>query len=127
MYCVRRLATTLVLLLLPFAHGEAEKLAITFDDLPLNGALPANTSRSEIVRNVLAILRENHIGPVYGFVNSKRFEDNADGAEALRLWIAGGQRVGNHTYAHSDLTASNPEQFLQDVRENEPVLELLAA
>jgi peptidoglycan/xylan/chitin deacetylase (PgdA/CDA1 family) len=45
--------------------------------------------------------------------------------EALRLWVAGGQPVGNHTYSHPDLSRVTAEEFLADVRRNEPVLQLL--
>jgi hypothetical protein len=37
--------------------GAAQKLAITFDDLPLNGELPPGVTRTETARNVLAILK----------------------------------------------------------------------
>jgi peptidoglycan/xylan/chitin deacetylase (PgdA/CDA1 family) len=100
-------------------------VAITFDDLPLNGQLAPNMTRSSIVKNVLTILKEHHVPQVYGFVNAQRFEGNADGAEALKLWVAGGQRVANHTYSHFDLSTVTPDTFMEDVRRNEPVLELL--
>lgn len=121
----RGLITALATFVLSAADCRAEKLAITFDDLPLNGDLAKGMTRSDLVRGVLAILHEQKLDPVYGFVNSKRVEDSADGAEALRLWIGGGEHVGNHTYSHFDLSEVPAEQFLQDVRQNEPVLELL--
>jgi peptidoglycan-N-acetylglucosamine deacetylase len=106
--------------------GNAENVAITFDDLPLNGTLAPDTTRVGVVQDVLAVLKKSGLPQVYGFVNANKLEGNADGAEALKLWIAGGQRVGNHTYSHSDLTKEPAENFLVDVRQNEPVLELLA-
>src|ERR1700686_5495259 len=78
---------------------HAQKLAITFSDLPLNGALPPGVTRTETARDVLAILKKRHIPPVYGFVNAKKLEGNADGAEALKVWAAA-EPVGNHTYSH---------------------------
>src|SRR5258708_17795601 len=80
----------------------AQKLAITMDDLPLNGMLPPGATRAETAKNVLAILKKRHVPPVYGFINAKKLEGNADGAEALKLWAAQ-EPVGNHTYAHMDL------------------------
>jgi peptidoglycan/xylan/chitin deacetylase (PgdA/CDA1 family) len=65
------------------------------------------------------------VPPVYGFVNAIQLEGSPEGAEALRLWVAGGQRVGNHTYEHSDLNQGTAESFLQDLRRDEPALELL--
>jgi peptidoglycan/xylan/chitin deacetylase (PgdA/CDA1 family) len=105
--------------------GRAQKLAITLDDLPLNGTLPPGVTRAETARNVLAILRQRHVPPVYGFLNSKRIEGNADGAEALKLWAAQ-EPVGNHTYSHMNLEENSAEAFERDIEQNEPVLELLS-
>ena len=70
------------------AACAAQKVAITFDDLPLNGELPPGVTRAETARNVLAILKKRHVPPVYGFINAKKLEGSADGAEALKLWAA---------------------------------------
>ena len=105
---------------------SAQKLAITFDDLPLNGELPPGVTRAETARNVLAILKKRHVPPVYGFINAKKLEGSADGAEALKLWAAA-EPVGNHTYSHMDLEQNSVEAYERDIAENEPVLELLRA
>lgn len=104
----------------------AQKLAITFDDLPLNGTLPPGVTRVETTRDVLAILKKRHLPPVYGFVNGKKLEGSDDAAAALKLW-ASAEPVGNHTYSHMDLEANTAEAFERDIEENEPVLELLEA
>jgi peptidoglycan-N-acetylglucosamine deacetylase len=104
----------------------AQKLAITMDDLPLNGLLPPGVTRAETTKNVLAILKKRHVPPVYGFVNAKKLEGNPDGAEALKLWAAA-EPVGNHTYSHMDLEQNPAEAFERDIEENEPALELLTA
>jgi peptidoglycan/xylan/chitin deacetylase (PgdA/CDA1 family) len=109
------------------ANARAEPVAITFDDLPHNGELAPGTRESDLVRRTLKILEARRLPPAYGFVNAAKLEGNPDGAEALRLWIAGGQRVGNHAYSHLDLHRSDPASFLEDVRRNEPVLEVLDA
>jgi peptidoglycan/xylan/chitin deacetylase (PgdA/CDA1 family) len=102
----------------------AQKLSITFDDLPLNGLLPPGVTRAETTKNVLEILKKRHVPPVYGFINAKKLEGNLDGAEALRLWAAA-EPVGNHTYSHMDLEQNTAEAFEREIEENEPVLELL--
>jgi peptidoglycan/xylan/chitin deacetylase (PgdA/CDA1 family) len=104
----------------------AQKLAITMDDLPLNGTLPPGVTRTQTTKDVLAVLKKRHVPPVYGFINAKRLEGNADGAEALQLWAAQ-EPVGNHTYAHMDLEQNSAEAFEREIEENEPVLELLDA
>jgi len=108
------------------ATCSAQKVAITMDDLPVNGMLPPGVTRAETTKNVLAILKKRHVPPVYGFVNAKKLEGNADGAEALKLWAAA-EPVGNHTYTHMDLEQNPAEAFERDIEENEPALELLAA
>jgi peptidoglycan/xylan/chitin deacetylase (PgdA/CDA1 family) len=104
----------------------AQKLAITMDDLPLNGTLPPGVTRAETTKDVLAVLKKRHVPPVYGFINAKRLEGNEDGAEALKLWAAA-EPVGNHTYSHMDLEQNTAEAFEREIEENEPVLELLQA
>src|ERR1700678_135940 len=117
----------LLLVLLSLSLAEicvAQKLAITMDDLPLNGELPRGITQVETARNVLAILKKRHVPPVYGFINAKKLEGNDDAAAALKLWAAA-EPFGNHTYSHMDMEQNTPELFERDMEENEPALELL--
>jgi peptidoglycan/xylan/chitin deacetylase (PgdA/CDA1 family) len=118
-------AAAFALLLFAQNLAAADQVAVTFDDLPLNGELAPGTTRDGIVAAVLPILKKYGLPPVYGFVNAKKLEGSDDGAAALRQWVAGGQRVGNHTYAHIDLHKSTPDAFLAELSQDEPVLELL--
>jgi peptidoglycan/xylan/chitin deacetylase (PgdA/CDA1 family) len=106
--------------------SRAQKVAITFDDLPLNGDLPPGMTRVEIVGNTLAVLKMLHVPAAYGFVNAKKLEENTDAAEALKLW-ADAEPVGNHTYGHMDLNTNPAEAFEREIEGDEPVLELVAA
>ena len=115
-----------VALLLGSALCFGQGVAITFDDLPLNGDLPPGVTRVQITKDVLAVLQERRVPQVFGFINAKKLEDNKDGVEALKLWVAAGERVGNHTYSHMDLHQNTPEAFERDLAQNEPVLELLS-
>jgi peptidoglycan/xylan/chitin deacetylase (PgdA/CDA1 family) len=103
----------------------AQKLAITMDDLPVNGMLPLGVTRAETTKKVLTVLKKRHVPPVYGFINAKKLEGSADGAEALKLWAAA-EPVGNHTYSHMDLEQNPAEAFEREIEENEPALELLS-
>ncbi len=107
--------------------AHAEKVAITFDDLPLNGELAPGTSRLSIAQDVLGILKSHRVPQVYGFVNAGKLEGNRDGVQALQAWVAAGERVGNHSYSHMDLHTQTAERFIADVRADEPVLQLLDA
>jgi peptidoglycan/xylan/chitin deacetylase (PgdA/CDA1 family) len=104
----------------------AQEVAITFDDLPLNGDLPAGVTQTEIARKTLAVLKQRNVPPAYGFVNGQKLEGDADAAEALKLWAAA-EPVGSHTYSHMDLHANPAAAFEREIEQNEPVLELLAA
>jgi peptidoglycan/xylan/chitin deacetylase (PgdA/CDA1 family) len=115
-----------ILLLAMCGMCAAQKLAITFDDLPANGELPPGVTKTETAKNVLEILKTWRMPPTYGFVNAIRLEGNDDGAEALKLWAAA-EPVGNHTYSHMDLEKNTAEAFERDLAEDEPVLELLDA
>src|ERR1035438_6981581 len=119
-----RVSLLLFFLVLFCGVGAAQKVAITFDDLPLNGDLPVGGTRAEIVRDTLAVLKKRHVPAAYGFVNAKKLEGNPDGAEALKLWAAA-ESVGNHTYSHMDLEQNTAEAFEREIEENEPALELL--
>jgi peptidoglycan/xylan/chitin deacetylase (PgdA/CDA1 family) len=121
----RQVALVLLVLALPQICG-AQKVAITFDDLPLNEDLPPGITRVEVIGNTLAVLKIRHVPAVYGFVNGKKLEGNADAAEALKVW-ADAEPVGNHTYAHMDLNANPAEAFEREIEQDEPVLELVAA
>ena len=119
-------AAVLFLFLMVFTGlGAAQKLAITIDDLPLNGVLPPGVTRVDITRDTLAVLKKRHVPPVYGFINAKKLEGSVDGAEALKLWAAA-EPFGNHTYTHIDLEANTAEAFERDLEQDEPTLELLA-
>src|SRR5690348_3041479 len=113
-----RAAAMIALLLLAaaaFAKEPSLKVALTLDDLPLNGALPAGKSREQITRETVAVLRKHRIPPSFGFINARALERSADGARALRAWIESGNPLGNHTYSHFSLTKISAEEFEQEI------------
>lgn len=120
---MKRLA--LCLLCLASLAARAEKIALTFDDLPLNGDLNSTMSRVQLVRQVQAVFKAEHLPKVMGFINAKKADESPDGAEALKLWVQGGEAVGNHSYSHINLNEVSAEQFLNDVWRNEASLSAL--
>jgi peptidoglycan-N-acetylglucosamine deacetylase len=112
-------------ILVCMAACVAQNLAITFDDLPLNGELPPGVTRVQIARETIAVLKRRHAPAAYGFINAKKLESNGDAAEALKIW-ADAEPFGSHTYSHMDLNDNPAEAFEREIEENEPVLELLA-
>jgi peptidoglycan-N-acetylglucosamine deacetylase len=121
------LAGLLAPALVPTASAAEAKLeiALTFDDLPLNGALPPGKKQSELARDTVKVLKKHRVPPSYGFINARQLERDPDGAQALQVWIAAGHPLANHTYSHLDLTKIPVEEFQQEIQRNEPPLALL--
>ena len=101
------------------------KVALTFDDLPVNGQVPAGVSLTQMTRETVAVLKKHRIPASYGFINARKLEGNPDGAEALKAWVAAGHPVASHTYTHIDLTKNSVEDFQRNILQNEPALQLL--
>ncbi len=101
------------------------KVALTFDDLPINGTLPLGAKQSDFARDTVRVLRKHRIPPSHGFINANKLERNHDGALALRIWMEAGHPLANHTYSHIDLTKTSVEEFQREILRNEPALMLL--
>jgi peptidoglycan/xylan/chitin deacetylase (PgdA/CDA1 family) len=101
------------------------KVALTFDDLPLNGGLPLGSKMSDFARDTIRVLKKHRIPPSYGFINANKLERNPDGALALRIWVEGGHPLANHTYDHLDLITHSVEEFQREIVRNEVALQLL--
>ena len=104
------------------AIASGQQMAITFDDLPVHGALPQGETRLEIIRSILETLKDERLPPVYGFINGGRGAEDPDSLSVLRAWRKAGQPLGNHTWMHLDLNKETPEEFAADVLKNEPLL-----
>ncbi|HEU4778628.1 MAG TPA: polysaccharide deacetylase family protein [Steroidobacteraceae bacterium] len=115
----------LVLLCAVAAAEPKLKVALTFDDLPLNGTLPLGMKQSDFASDTIKVLKKHRIAPSHGFINANKLERNPDGAKALQIWVNGGHPLANHTYTHLDLTKSSIEDFQREILRNEPALELL--
>ncbi|MEZ4426428.1 MAG: polysaccharide deacetylase family protein [Nannocystaceae bacterium] len=94
------------------------QLALTFDDLPAHGPVPAGATRRSIHADILATLARHRAPAVYGFTNLGRLDDDPDRDAALVDWRAAGHPLGNHTFDHVDLNAVGPAAFLEDLERN---------
>jgi peptidoglycan/xylan/chitin deacetylase (PgdA/CDA1 family) len=125
---MRPLLSALVLAIALPAAGSERSVAVTFDDLPgasLTGRDVATLRAS--TEKLLAGLAEHRI-PVVGFVNEGKLTvDGESKAEAdaraavLRMWVAAGHELGNHTYSHRSLNRIPLDEFEADVVRGEPV------
>lgn len=115
----------LALALAAAAAGPKLEIALTFDDLPINGGLPPGMTQSQLARDTIKVMKKHRVPPSYGFINADKLERDPDGAQALRVWIAGGHPLANHTYTHLDFTKNSVEEFQKEILRNEPALLLL--
>jgi peptidoglycan/xylan/chitin deacetylase (PgdA/CDA1 family) len=125
----------LVLFIVLPARPQTRTVALTFDDLPLAGAIEHLTPAGKLAAtravnsSILKTLRRHH-APAIAFVNESKII--ADGHEnenraILLNWIRQGHELGNHTYSHADLNSVTVEQFEKEIVDGEPSVRSLMA
>lgn len=121
----------LFLAVLTFANvcayaSEKTKVAITIDDFTIHGPTLPTESRMAITQRFLAVLKQHRIGEAYGFVNAKKVDDEPETRETLVAWLQAGYPLGNHSYSHMDLNKHSADEFIQDIKQGEPLLKELS-
>ena len=118
----------LVFLIVLPARSQTRTVALTFDDLPLAGAMEHLSAAQKLAATravnsaILKTLRRHHAQAI-AFVNESKVI--ADGHEnenrtILRDWIRHGNELGNHTYSHADLNSMSVEEFAKEIVDGEP-------
>lgn len=97
-------------------------VALTFDDLPAAGGLPARHTRAAILSRLAAELNAAHLKGAYGFVNAVDLDGDPDTQRALHDWVAAGMNIGNHTWSHPLLTDATASAFELNIARDEPAL-----
>lgn len=115
----------IILCFIQISSVFAMEVAVTVDDIPANGELPSRLSRMDIANKMLAVFKKHHINGVYGLINGSKLNETPDGLAIMQVWIKEGHLLGNHTYSHLDLAKTNSDEYIKDVRQNEPILEYL--
>jgi peptidoglycan/xylan/chitin deacetylase (PgdA/CDA1 family) len=106
--------------------SSVQQVALTFDDLPAHGGLPAESGRTKILGDIIAALQNAGAPTVYGFMNARGIADEGSDAEdALQLWRQARLPLGNHTLSHLDLHGHSVEEFEREIAGNEPALQRL--
>jgi peptidoglycan/xylan/chitin deacetylase (PgdA/CDA1 family) len=95
-------------------------MAATVDDLPTTGSMPSTIDRPAIARKIISALNKHSVPEPFGFINAKQIDDAPPLAVILREWTAAGFSVGNHTYSHLNLENVGADEFIEDIRRNEP-------
>lgn len=119
--------TLLCALLLAGAAGASAAdrfdVAVTADDLPAHGTLPAGMTWAGIAHSYVDTLKAHGVPETWGFVNAKRIAENPASEAALDVWRQAGYPLGNHTYSHLGLSqAPSLEAWEADARAGEAVL-----
>lgn len=105
-------------------------VAVTIDDLPLQSNYDLATARA-LTAKLLQTLTAYRI-PAIGFVNESKLHINNDkeleGRTALlKMWLAAGLDLGNHTYSHLRYYNATLEQMQADTLSGEVVTKKLLA
>lgn len=106
------------------------KIAVTIDDLPVVSTRTDPKNRKEITRKLLGHITKAKV-PAIGFVNEnklyagdKRDEKQID---LLRMWLAAGLELGNHTYSHRSLNQITLADYQADLLKGETITRQLLA
>jgi peptidoglycan-N-acetylglucosamine deacetylase len=107
------------------SQGPA-RVAITVDDIPDHADLVPGFTRMDISRDIIKALKDNGAAGAYGFTNGTFMEDNPGEIDILKLWLASGYALGNHTYHHYDLTTTSARDFVADIARQDRLLRRLS-
>jgi peptidoglycan/xylan/chitin deacetylase (PgdA/CDA1 family) len=114
-----------------FAYADEGVIAVTFDDLPIAAAgSKSEATRRKMTLRLMHALTEREI-PATGFVNESGLlvdgEVSEERVDLLRLWLASGMDLGNHSYSHPDLHSVSVDEFTTDVLRGDVVTRQLLA
>jgi peptidoglycan-N-acetylglucosamine deacetylase len=105
------------------ARNADRMMAVTIDDLPINGVDPGLPALTALNQRLLAAVKRQGV-PAVGFVNESKLyrPGEVDGRIALlRAWVAQGLELGNHTYSHPSLNKAGRAVLEEEVVRGETV------
>lgn len=123
---MKPLVLTLILFIqsVCFAQTPKRSIAITIDDLPVVSTRRDLQNRREITKKLLGHIKKAKV-PAIGFVNEnklysgdKRDEQQID---LLRMWLASGLELGNHTFSHRSLNTIPLKEYQDDLLRGETI------
>jgi peptidoglycan/xylan/chitin deacetylase (PgdA/CDA1 family) len=104
-----------------------KQIAITIDDLPLNGSNVGMQRLQAMTGKLIAAIQKYKI-PAVGFVNESLLyvpgETDAR-ISILRTWQDGGIELGNHTFSHPGFTNTPISQYEDDFIRGETVTKMM--
>ncbi len=107
--------------------AQQKEIAVTIDDLPLNGPRFELKRLQVMTGRLLSGIKRNHI-PVVGFVNESLLyvPSETDARIALlKAWSDAGVELGNHTFAHLGFREASLAKYEDDFIRGETVIRML--
>lgn len=98
-------------------------MAVTIDDLPVNGADPGLAGLASMNERLLAAVKRQGV-PAVGFVNEAKLyrTGEVDGRIGLlQAWLDQGLELGNHSYSHPSLNKVGRAAFEEEVVRGETI------
>jgi peptidoglycan-N-acetylglucosamine deacetylase len=117
-----RLLVSAAAVIVTVTSAPAQQIAFTWDDLPAHSALPLGETRVEIGRKIVAAMKEEHLPPIYGFVNGILTKEEPLSTPMLQDWRDAGLPLGNHTWTHMNLNQHSLAEWEADTLKNEALL-----
>lgn len=109
------------------ASTQPKEVAVTIDDLPLNGPQFEITRLQAMTGKLLSGINRHRI-PVVGFVNESLLylpgETDAR-IEILKAWVNAGIELGNHTFSHLGFKTASLAEYEDDFIHGEALTRLL--
>lgn len=128
---MKLISTAIILFSLVTLSVGQRTVAITIDDLPVVSTRSDLKNRQQITKKLLAHIKKARV-PAIGFVNENKLyaKDKRDEKQIdlLRLWVAAGLDLGNHTFSHRSLNRIELADYEADLLKGETITkELLKA
>ncbi len=98
------------------SSAQTKNIAITIDDLPLNGPHIPIGDLQKMTKQFIDTLRKNDV-PAVGFVNESLLYVKGETDERislLRSWSDGGVELGNHTFGHVGFSNTPLDKYEDD-------------
>jgi peptidoglycan/xylan/chitin deacetylase (PgdA/CDA1 family) len=106
---------------------QGKQIAITIDDLPLNGPDIDLARTRRMTAKILSILKRNSV-PAVGFVNEGLVNTPGEvraRTALLKDWLKAGVELGNHTFSHLSFKDSTLSAYEDDFLRGEPLIRKL--
>src|SRR5262245_5382537 len=102
---------------------QQKEVAVTIDDLPLNGPQVDAVRLRSMTEKILAAINKHQI-PVVGFVNESLLHvpgETDSRIAILKSWSDGGVELGNHTFSHLGFKDTSLAAYQDDFLRGEVV------